>query len=92
MELMASLVARASLMQAAPGCLGVMLQQDGPNGYRVSSMWQSIPDFEAWALSASSRRSQLPDGVFQMVPKKGEGFPEDHLPFKDLTDPVIAKY
>lgn len=55
-------------------------------------MWQSIPDFESWSLSDAARRSQLPDGVCQVVPKKGEGFPEDHMPFKDLEDAVVAKY
>ena len=24
--------------------------------------------------------------------RKGEGFPEDYLPFKDLSEPVNAKY
>jgi hypothetical protein len=28
----------------------------------------------------------------QYVPKKGEGFPEESMPFKDVTEAVNAKY
>ena len=31
-------------------------------------------------------------GVFQFVPDKGAGFPEDFIPFKDFDRPVNAKY
>ena len=30
--------------------------------------------------------------VHQIVPKKGEGFPEDFVPFVDYDEPVNAKY
>jgi hypothetical protein len=32
-------------------------------------------------LSPECRRSHLPAGIFQWVPGKGEGFPEDFVPF-----------
>jgi hypothetical protein len=32
-------------------------------------------------LSEECRRSHLPWGVYQWVPGKGEGFPEDFVPF-----------
>jgi hypothetical protein len=43
--------------------------------------WASIPEWEAWSLSAECRRSHLPGGLYQWVPGKGEGFPEDFVPF-----------
>lgn len=43
--------------------------------------WASIPEWEAWNLSEQCRRSHLPWGVYQWVPGKGEGFPEDFVPF-----------
>lgn len=56
------------------------------------SSWASIPEWEAWSLSAECRRSHLPWGVWQTVPKKGEGFPEDFVPFVNYDEPVNAKY
>ena len=58
----------------------------------MSTMWASIPQWEAWSAGAAARRHHLPAGVLQYVPKKGEGFPEDYLPFKDLSEAVNAKY
>lgn len=31
-------------------------------------------------------------GIWQMVPKPGEGFPEDFVPFLDMNTFVQAKY
>jgi len=31
-------------------------------------------------------------GVYQYVPAKGEGFPEDFIPFKKMDNFVNAKY
>ncbi len=58
----------------------------------MSTMWDSIPNWESWSAGAEARRHHLPSGVKQYVPRKGEGFPEDYLPFKDLNEPVSAKY
>ena len=57
------------------------------------SKWASIPEWEAWSLSRDASRSALPTGVMQYPPRKGEGFPEDFVPFKDLAAEVPnAKY
>lgn len=34
----------------------------------------------------------LVQGVYQYVPAKGEGFPEDFIPFKAMDTLVNAKY
>lgn len=36
--------------------------------------------------------AQTAAGVFQYVPAKGQGFPEDFVPFRDLEDAVAARY
>ena len=58
----------------------------------MSSQWGSIPEWEAWSSSNEARRHHLPAGVQQYVPRKGEGWPEDSMPFKDLNEAVNAKY
>ncbi len=50
----------------------------------VRSMWGSAKEFETWSASPASRRVGLPQGVYQFVPAKGEGLPEDFLPFKTV--------
>ncbi|GMH35096.1 hypothetical protein BSKO_02964 [Bryopsis sp. KO-2023] len=60
--------------------------------YVVSSVWQSIPEWEKWSLCPVARRSHLPGGIYQYVPDKGAGFPDDFVPFKDLQKAVSAKY
>lgn len=37
-------------------------------------------------------RTQLPVGIMQYVPRKGGGFPEDYVPWKDLDEAVNARY
>jgi hypothetical protein len=34
----------------------------------------------------------LPLGIWQFVPKKGEGFPEDFVFIQNYDEPVNAKY
>ena len=63
-------------MRGAPGFQGLDIATDG-EAVVVSSSWASIPDWEAFSLSAAARRSHLPSGIWQSVPGKGEGFPED---------------
>ena len=43
-------------------------------------------------MSKEARRQHLPAGIMQFVPRKGEGFPEESMPFKDLNEPINAKY
>lgn len=54
--------------------------------------WASIPEWETWSLSPQCRRSHLPLGIWQFVPKKGEGFPEDFVFIQNYDEPVNAKY
>lgn len=84
----------ATLRPSSPAPLPTMpLVSSLAQVYSVSSQWQSIPHFEAYSASPeSASRTPLPSGVMQYVPKKGEGFPEDYLPFKDLAEAVNAKY
>eukprot|EP00878_Enallax_costatus_P025414 GHUV01027190.1.p2 GENE.GHUV01027190.1~~GHUV01027190.1.p2 ORF type:complete len:164 (+),score=46.25 GHUV01027190.1:122-613(+) len=70
-------------MQKHAGFVGFNVINDGEN-FTISSSWASIPEWEAWSLSPECRRSHLPWGIWQYVPKKGEGFPEDFVPFKHL--------
>lgn len=78
-------------MQQHSGFVDFELKQDGDN-FVISSSWASIPEWEAWSLSPECRRSHLPSGIFQWVPGKGEGFPEDFVPFVEYDAPVNAKY
>jgi len=78
-------------MRGADGFLGLSMDRKGEE-YIVTSRWASIPQWEAYSCSPVARRSHLPLGVWQYVPKKGDGFPDDFIPFKDLTQPVNAKY
>lgn len=58
----------------------------------VSSLWESIPAWEAWSKSAAGTQQHIPTGVYQYVPAKGEGFPEAFVPFRDYDAAVNAKY
>jgi len=78
-------------MEKFAGFVDFRLVSDGEN-FIISSSWASIPDWEAWSLSPVCRRSHLPWGIWQHVPKKGEGFPEDFVPFIGYDEPVNAKY
>lgn len=79
-------------------CLSCMLQVtpgdsvDGGRNVVVRSMWGSVPQWEKWSLSTDAKRVDMPDGVYQYVPAKGEGFPEDYLPFRAYDEAVNAKY
>ncbi|KAF8073066.1 hypothetical protein HT031_000727 [Scenedesmus sp. PABB004] len=78
-------------MQAFAGFTAFNVISDG-DSFTVSSSWASIPEWEAWSLSDPCRRSHLPWGIWQLVPAKGEGFPEDFVPFVGYDTPVNAKY
>eukprot|EP00775_Hariotina_reticulata_P001914 gene1914-2246_t len=67
-------------MAQLPGFKVFEISSDG-DSFTISSSWASIPDWESWSLSPACRRSHLPMGIYQSVPKKGEGFPEDFVPF-----------
>eukprot|EP00877_Chromochloris_zofingiensis_P001073 jgi/Chrzof1/10967/Cz05g18290.t1 len=82
---------RESAMKHYPGFQGLSVVSDGDH-VTVSSSWSSIPEWEAFSLGPEARRSHLPWGVYQYVPKKGEGFPEDFVPFVEYDEPVNAKY
>jgi heme-degrading monooxygenase HmoA len=84
---------RETLMRQQPGFGGLSLVSDGLSGDTiVSAQWASIVDFERWMTLDACRRSHLPPGVWQYVPRRGEGFPEDFVPFVDYDEPVNAKY
>jgi heme-degrading monooxygenase HmoA len=44
----------------------------------VASYWESIPLYGAWRNSSPAITAHLPNGTYQYVPKKGEGFPGMH--------------
>lgn len=84
---------REAAMRQFPGFGGLSLVSDGLSGDTiVSAQWASVVDFERWMLDDACRRSHLPPGVWQYVPRRGEGFPEDFVPFVDYDEPVNAKY
>lgn len=71
---------------------GVSVTPDGGVDVTVSSLWESIPAWEAWSKSSAGTQQHLPAGVYQYVPPKGEGFPEAFVPFRDYEEAVNAKY
>jgi heme-degrading monooxygenase HmoA len=84
---------REAAMRQQPGFGGLSLVSDGLSGDTiVSAQWASIVDFERWMTDDACRRSHLPPGVWQYVPRRGEGFPEDFVPFVEYDEPVNAKY
>ncbi|KXZ49224.1 hypothetical protein GPECTOR_22g815 [Gonium pectorale] len=87
-----AVAAREVALVDASGFLGISVRSEELNVMTVSTQWESIPAFEAWSCSADARRHHLPSGVYQYVPRRGEGFPEDYIPFKDLNEAVNAKY
>lgn len=83
---------REEVMQQSAGFLGFSLERKDDSDFVATSRWASIPEWEAYSLSEIARRSHLPWGVYQYVPAKGEGFPEDFIPFKKMDNFVNAKY
>jgi hypothetical protein len=51
------------------------LSADGGVDVLVASYWESIPLYEAWRNNSAAITAHLPNGTYQYVPKKGEGFP-----------------
>eukprot|EP01025_Chloroclados_australasicus_P035082 TRINITY_DN3581_c0_g1_i4.p5 TRINITY_DN3581_c0_g1~~TRINITY_DN3581_c0_g1_i4.p5 ORF type:complete len:198 (+),score=16.93 TRINITY_DN3581_c0_g1_i4:59-652(+) len=82
---------REQAMSSMSGFVSLNIEQNG-KVYVVRNQWASVEEWEAWSLSIECRRTHLPLGVYQFVPKKGEGFPEDFVPFKDMNQAVNAKY
>eukprot|EP00878_Enallax_costatus_P012649 GHUV01013212.1.p1 GENE.GHUV01013212.1~~GHUV01013212.1.p1 ORF type:complete len:648 (+),score=321.26 GHUV01013212.1:993-2936(+) len=91
-------VIREGLLQQQDGFLGLQVQPvpgvtaDSGVDVIVTSLWETIPQWEAWSKSDAARQQHMPTGVYQYVPEKGEGFPEDFVPFRDYDDAVNAKY
>ena len=44
------------------------------------------------ASNESEEHHAFVQGIWQFVPKAGEGFPEDFVPFFDMNEQVNAKY
>ncbi|KAI8477384.1 MAG: hypothetical protein J3K34DRAFT_398051 [Monoraphidium minutum] len=82
---------REAAMAKFGGFQGFKLEREGEQ-WVARSTWASIPEWEAWSLSPECRRSHLPLGVWQYVPAKGEGFPEDFVFIVDYDRPIDAKY
>ncbi|KAF6257036.1 hypothetical protein COO60DRAFT_1640292 [Scenedesmus sp. NREL 46B-D3] len=92
-------VTRESQLQQQPGFLGLQVgdarpgvSADGGVDVLVASYWESAPLYEAWRNSSAAITAHLPSGTYQYVPKRGEGFPEDFIPFRDYDQAVNAKY
>lgn len=66
------------------------VRQEAPQVFVVVSHWASVPAFERWSLSAECRRHHLPSGIYQFMPRRGEGFPEDFVPIKDPPSPATS--
>eukprot|EP00892_Ulva_mutabilis_P000052 jgi/Ulvmu1/10047/UM059_0097.1 len=87
----AAWAARHAYMETQPGFISFNISEVG-DSYTVTSKWASIPEWEAFNLSKEARRHHLPYGIWQYVPKVGEGFPEDFVPFLDMNAMVQARY
>jgi len=88
-----ALASREVALTAAAGFLGMTVRHLGEQDFSVSTRWESLPSWEAWSCSPSAlRQHNLPPGIMQYVPRKGEGFPESYIPFRDMNDAVNAKY
>lgn len=83
---------RESIMKQFPGFQGVQMFELAPDTISVASSWASIPEWEAFDLSAIAKRVHFPVGIYQYNPAKGEGFPETFVPFIAPTEPINAKY
>ena len=69
---------------------------DGGVEVIVASCWVDTATYEAWrngrTAAEAGAAQHLPSGIYQYVPRRGEGFPEDFVPFRDYDEPVSAKY
>lgn len=83
--------AREAYMETQPGFVSFNVASTDET-YTITSKWASIPEWEAFNLSKEARRHHLPWGIWQYVPKEGEGFPEDFVPFLDMNVGVTARY
>jgi heme-degrading monooxygenase HmoA len=82
-------IVAVAVVQVLPGAA---VTSDGGVDVVVSSLWESIPAWESWSKSAAGTQQHTPNGVYQYVPAKGEGFPEAFVPFRDYDTAVNAKY
>jgi heme-degrading monooxygenase HmoA len=82
-------IVAVAVVQVLPGAA---VTSDGGVDVVVSSLWESIPAWESWSKSAAGTQQHMPNGVYQYVPAKGEGFPEAFVPFRDYDTAVNAKY
>ncbi|EFJ49730.1 hypothetical protein VOLCADRAFT_89483 [Volvox carteri f. nagariensis] len=79
-----AVAAREAVLVEARGFLAISVLSEEHNVMVVSTQWDSPTSFESWSRSAAARRHHYPAGVYQFAPRRGEGVPEDYLPFKDL--------
>ncbi len=91
-EFIKSWAVREASLREADGFLGLTTSIEGPGVVVVRSLWQSVPQWERWSTTSARKMHNLPEGVAQYAPSRGEGFPEDFLPFKDLEEVPNAKY
>ncbi|GLI62031.1 hypothetical protein VaNZ11_004608 [Volvox africanus] len=87
-----AVAAREVALVEAKGFLDISVHSEEHNVMVVSTHWNSPAAFEAWSRSAAASRHHYPAGVYQYAPRRGEGVPEDYLPFKDVGDPARAKH
>lgn len=55
------------------------MSSDGGVDVIIISYWESISLYEAWRNTPGAIQQHLPSGVYQYVPKKGEGFPGEAI-------------
>ncbi|GIM03189.1 hypothetical protein Vretimale_7994 [Volvox reticuliferus] len=86
-----AVAAREVALVEAKGFLNISVRSEEHNVMVVSTQWDSLAAFETWSRSAAACRHHYPAGVYQYAPRRGEGIPEDYLPFKDVGDTAGAK-
>ncbi|GLC36881.1 hypothetical protein PLESTB_000182700 [Pleodorina starrii] len=81
-----AVAAREVALVEARGFLGIAVRSEQQFVMAVSTQWESLAVYEEWARSDEARRHHYPGGVYQFAPRRGEGFPEDYLPFREAPE------
>ena len=75
-------------MRSLKGLVSFELREVGAGivgDYEVEHVWETREDWEAWLNDRPRYISNLPQGVFQLMPENKEGVPETFVPILDPT-------
>ena len=87
-EFKATWAAREAHMRSLKGLVSFELCEVGAGivgDYEVEHVWETREDWEAWLNDRPRYISNLPQGVFQLMPENKEGVPETFVPILDPT-------